>query len=208
MYKNIKNKSRFLLASVSGINRRKITIRQLLNIVKNNNPNKILDIGSGLNNWSHVFSPSIEYHSVELKQETNPTFVGDFFELDLPSDYELIIATELIEHLPSTKLFFQRSFDLLSDEGVLIISFPFLFKIHADPYDYFRFTAQGIQELVRDEFEIVNIESHGNRLQLIWEIFVDSKLLYPLKLFNRLIAKINHKNNSYPLGYVVVLKKK
>jgi hypothetical protein len=208
MYKNIKNKSKFLLASVSGINRRKIIIRQLINIVKNNNPNKILDIGSGLNNWSHVFPPSVEYHSVELKKETNPTFVGDFFELDLPSDYELIIATELIEHLPSTQLFFQRSFDLLSDEGALVISFPFLFKIHADPYDYFRFTAQGVQELVRDKFEIVNIESHGNRLQLIWEIFVDSKILYPLKLFNRLIAKVDYKNNSYPLGYVFVLRKK
>ena len=197
-----------MLASISGINRRKITIRHLLNIVKNNQPDKILYVGSGLENWSYIFPHSAEYHTVELKKDINPTFVGDYFKLNLQSDYKLIIATELIEHLPSTRLFFQRSFDLLSDEGVLIISFPFLFKIHADPYDYFRFTSYGIQELARDKFEIINIESHGNRLQLIWEIFVDTKILYPLKFFNRLIAKINHKNASYPLGYVVVLKKK
>lgn len=212
MWKNEKvliyQRLRSMLASISGINRRKLTIKYLMDIEKNYKYNNILDIGSGIKNWSFVFPNAEKYYTVDYRDNVNATFVGDFFKFDFQDTYNLIIATELLEHLPSSELFFVTVNNLLEDDGLLVISFPFLFKIHGDPNDYFRFTLDGIKELSKNNFEIISSEYHGNRLQLIWEIFVDTKFMYPFKILNKLIAKIDYKDKCYPLGYVVILKKK
>lgn len=203
-----KIKLKKLLSSISGINRRKITIDILKNIKTNYCCNSVLDIGSGIENWSYLFQKSDIYHTIDLRDNVGATFVGDLFNYPLKYNYDLIIATELLEHLLNSKSFFKRAYSLLEDDGILLISFPFFFKIHGDPHDYYRFTLEGIKELSKDDFEIIEYRLHGNRLQLIWEIFVDIKILYPLKIFNRLIAKMNWTNENYPLGYVIILQKK
>tara|TARA_R110000787_G_scaffold59922_3_gene135818 strand:- start:11023 stop:11589 length:567 start_codon:yes stop_codon:yes gene_type:complete len=170
--------------------------------------NTILDIGSGIKNWSYLFPQDANYQTVDLREDLGATHVGDFFKLNFPLKYNLVIGTEIIEHLPNPNHFFERSNKLLEENGLLLISFPFLFKIHPDPNDYYRFTLQGIEEQSKDYFEIVDSIHHGNKTQLIWETLVDGKLLYPFKLLNYLFAKIDYSNKHFPLGYVVVLKKK
>jgi hypothetical protein len=197
----------FRIPSISGINRRRY-IKNMILKLKNSNITNILDIGSGIKNWSYLFSNKTHYDTVDLRDNVNATYVGDFFNISFLTKYDFIIATELIEHLPNTKYFFERVNYLLEDDGLLLISFPFFFKIHADPNDYYRFTLQGIEELAKEHFEVIDSYHHGNKVQIIWETFVDGKYLYPLKLLNYIIAKIDFRDKYFPLGYVVVLRKK
>lgn len=198
----------FRLASISGINRRKYVKKMLIRLSNDNEFSNLLDIGSGLKNWSYLFQKDLKYHSVDLREDVGATHVGDFFNFNFKLKYNLIIGTEIIEHLPNPTNFFQRSNELLDENGLLLISFPFLFKVHPDPNDYYRFTLQGIEELSKEHFDIIDNIHHGNKFQLIWETLVDGKFFYPFKLLNYLIAKIDYKNKYYPLGYVILLEKK
>lgn len=200
-----KLKKIYRIPSITAINRRRYVRKTLATLLKDNM--SVLDIGSGYENWSEICGNCVCYETVDLRDDVGATYVGDFFSIEIPYSYDLIIGTELLEHLPNPALFFQRANDLLNDQGRILISFPFLFKIHADPDDYFRYTLQGIKELSKGLFEVEQSYNHGNKLQLIWETLVDGKYFIPLKLLNFFFARLDHKNNEFPLGYVVVLSK-
>lgn len=205
--KNINRiKNLYRIPSITAINRRKYVKKTISEL--NYDGLNVLDIGSGYENWSSFFKKSSRYDTVDLREDVDATYVGDFFTIAIPHKYDLIIGTELLEHIPTPDLFFDRVNNLLNDNGRLLISFPFLFKVHADPDDYFRYTFQGIKSLSKDYFQIEKSINHGNKLQLIWETLVDGKFMIPLKLLNFIFAKIDYKNKYFPLGYVMLLKKK
>lgn len=154
------------LPSITGLVRRKITL-QVLEGIQNKADEKlaVLDVGSGINNWSVAFSDdSLDvYHTAELDTELEATYHGDFFQLDLEMKYDVVIATEFIEHIPDPRLFFEKARSFLKDSGILVISFPFMFKIHGNPDDYYRYTASGVRALSESFFDIELIHAHGGK---------------------------------------------
>lgn len=197
------------LPSISGLARRKITSEFLKTICRNADEKlSVLDIGSGIRNWSFVFSADdlVKYDTVELDRELEATYRGDFTQLEFDTYYDLVIATEFIEHISDPRSFFKKVHSVLSDSGVLLISFPFLFKIHANPDDYFRYTESGVRAVSSEYFEVDRVHAHGGKFQAAWEILIDGKALYPLRLLNPLFASVRHTNTNFPLGYVVVLR--
>lgn len=191
--------------SITAINRRK-QVQDLIMSISEPQLN-VLDIGSGYRDWSHLFDSSSKYETVDIRHDSGATYIGDFNAFDFPRKYNLVIATELLEHLPNPKQFFIKCNELLTNDGKVLVSFPFLFKIHADPDDFFRYTPQGIKALSEEFFSIESVYSHGNRLQLVWEILVDNKWLFPIKFINYLIARLDFKSKNFPLGFVILLKK-
>lgn len=196
--------------SVSAIARRQITANVIeTEIKKLDDSYKVLDVGSGINNWKLFFeTPRLAcYETVELKDDLVPTFCGDFLSLEFPHKYDVVIATELIEHLPDSRLFFCKASEVLNTGGALVISFPFYFKIYGDPSDFFRFTRQGIEELSKDLFYIEVAHAHGGKYQVVWETLIDGKVWYPLRVLNPLIASTRHTESAFPLGYVILLRR-
>lgn len=199
------------LPSITGIARRKIVVHYLEGIVDEaSTPLQVLDIGAGINNWkSHFPAGKLKaYETVELKPDLNPTYTGDFLQMAFPSSYDLIIATELIEHLSRPMDFFDKASTILNPGGRLLVSFPFMFKIHGDPDDFFRYTGQGLRALASESFGIEHLHPHGGKVETLWEILSDGKLMYPLRLLNPLLASTKATASPYPLGYVAILKSK
>ena len=70
------------MPSVSGIARRKITTKIISKVAARVADDfKVLDVGSGLNNWKSYFDRGHlgPYDTIELKEELPATFHGDFF---------------------------------------------------------------------------------------------------------------------------------
>jgi len=209
---DISKREHFLrrLPSISGIARRKLTANLICELkVRYSEEFDVLDIGSGIESWCGYFDCNklADYHTIELKEELPATFHGDFFITEFKKKYTFLIATEFLEHVPDPRGFLTRAHALLRNDGYLILSFPFLFKIHGDPDDYFRFTLSGIQSLSTDLFDVEISYAHGGKFQLLWETFIDGKFLYPLRVFNSLIADTKPTKSPFPLGYVVALRK-
>lgn len=198
------------LPSISGIARRKLTAKLIYDLTSLQ-PAKydVLDIGSGIENWSSSVDADMlsDYHTIELKEDLPATFHGDFFTTQFEKKYNFLIATEFLEHVPDPKAFLAQAETLLKNDGYLILSFPFIFKIHGDPDDYFRFTLSGIQSLANGLFDVEISYAHGGKFQVLWETLIDGKVFYPLRIFNSLIANTRPTKSAFPLGYVVALRK-
>jgi SAM-dependent methyltransferase len=86
----------------------------------------------------------------------------------LEGQWDVIIAEQVLEHVPDPQKATDNMFAMLRDGGIIMITTPFLIKFHPFPQDFYRWTKQGIIELLkRSGFGEISAESWGNRSCLI-----------------------------------------
>ncbi len=84
--------------------------------------------------------------------------------------FDAVICAEMLEHVPDPVSVIREAYRVLRGHGVLLMTVPFLFPIHADPYDYCRYTDHYWREnLQRIGFVDVAVEAQG----LFWSVAVD-----------------------------------
>ena len=122
------------------------TIMYLVNKINLPKKSKILDIGCGLGFLSNLLTRFGEVEGIDISKRAidtasnmfpDVTFKhGDIFESMIPeSSYNLIVTTEVIEHIPRDKqeMFLGLIFDSLADNGYAIITTPN--EVTAKKYD-------------------------------------------------------------------------
>jgi SAM-dependent methyltransferase len=83
---------------------------------------------------------------------------------------DAVICAELLEHVPDPRAVLGEVARVLRPGGVLLISVPFLFRIHGDPFDYGRYTDHYWREVLDGAgFAEITIEKQG----LFWSVLVD-----------------------------------
>ncbi|NES22689.1 MAG: class I SAM-dependent methyltransferase [Symploca sp. SIO3E6] len=80
------------------------------------------------------------------------------FNTDL---YDFVILDEILEHVARPWISIKEVYRILKVGGCLICSVPFLIAEHKCPNDYWRFTKEGLSELLSD-FELIEVNSWGN----------------------------------------------
>lgn len=75
--------------------------------------------------------------------------------------FDVVVAFELMEHLPDTGSFLREVARVMKPGGRLVLSLPFLFGVH-DHHDYYRFTAEGLDHVLRSNgLSMVAFERSG-----------------------------------------------
>lgn len=59
-----------------------------------------------------------------------------------------IVCFEVLEHLPEPYLLISESFRILKPNGKIILSTPFQWREHEQPWDYYRYTRYGLEYLL------------------------------------------------------------
>jgi SAM-dependent methyltransferase len=165
----------------------------------------VLEIGSSSYEVYRQFLTSSDYKSLDIVKHDSVDIVGDIHTLDWESSYfEIILGIEILEHLYDPKTAIQQVFRLLKPGGVCIFSTRFMFPYHPCEKDYYRFTKDSLENLF-ESFTYVQIQHHGNGMQVFWQMITYKfpLLMYPLKLLNPLVAKLESKNTIYPSGFIV-----
>ncbi len=129
----------------------------------------LLDLGCGSKPYEDIFAPYVDsYFGVEHK-EINELYFNETNRADLLADctntglkseaYDTLISTEVLEHVLETELFLKESFRLLKKGGIGIFTVPFIWQLHGEPIDYFRFTPYSLEKLfVNAGFSIIEIK--------------------------------------------------
>jgi SAM-dependent methyltransferase len=148
------------------------------------------------------------YDRLDLSFSRRPAVLGDAHRLPIgDGTYDLVLATELLEHCHTPAAVVAEVHRVLRPGGRFVCSVPFIYVIHGDPHDYWRFTAHGLQHLLRD-FARVAVWPLGNRWTAIWDLITarPSGLKYANHVL-RVIPVLPRPNPGCPHGYVALAHK-
>ena len=122
----------------------------------------VLDVGSGESPYRSVFSHFGKYVALDIKRGGNVDLVADICSLPIRSDaVEVIICTEVLEHVEDTNRAVEELNRVLRTGGYLILTTPLLIGVH-EAIDFFRFTELALRSLLsRYGFEILEIRKRG-----------------------------------------------
>jgi SAM-dependent methyltransferase len=75
------------------------------------------------------------------------------------------LCTETLEHIPDPLVFLGQAYRVLRPGGRLLLTVPFAARWHFIPYDYWRYTPSGLDNLLKKtRFTNVRVFARGNQL--------------------------------------------
>jgi SAM-dependent methyltransferase len=114
---------------------------------------RVLDIGAGEAPYRELFS---EHTYVTLDYEDTPhsgevDLHGAADAIPAESDtFDVILCTQVLEHVPRPRQALQEFHRVLGPGGLLVATVPFTWEEHERPYDFFRYTRYGIEQLLAE----------------------------------------------------------
>lgn len=138
---------------------------------------RVLDIGGKRKQKRGAFSPpeaqAQSWWYLNLDMDTTPNIYADATRIPLSEkSVDCIVCTEVLEHLPNPQACVDEMHRLLRDGGLVLASAPFFYPVHADPYDFQRFTEDGLRYHFRSfsSVEVLRMGGFTGVLGLLIEI--------------------------------------
>lgn len=139
---------------------------------------KVIDIGGKKLKKRGKFLPpqqNIErWEYLNIDESTNPDYCCSAENIPVENSFfDTIIFCEILEHLEKPEKVLKEISRIIKPDGVLIASIPFLFPVHADPYDFQRWTKDKInKELLSLRFSEIEITPMGGPATVFHDIII------------------------------------
>ncbi|MBL8101253.1 MAG: class I SAM-dependent methyltransferase [Anaerolineales bacterium] len=156
---------------------RRLWLDSCLNAFSNEMRGTVLDLGGKRENKRGAFQPpeklARSWQYINLDWETHPNIFADVTRTPFQAEsVDCILCTEVLEHLPDPQACVDEIHRLLHNNGVALVSVPFFYPVHADPYDFQRFTEDGLRHLFREfkSIEVYRMGGYAGVLGLLCEL--------------------------------------
>ena len=138
----------------------------------------MLDVGCGSKPYQDCFPLVSAYIGIEVETSghDHKNSIVDFFYdgLNIPftnESFDSVVCFEVLEHVNDPKAILDEVNRVIKDDGSLLISVPFLFGEHEEPYDFQRFTSFGLVKLLNDTgFSMVSLEKTTSEFMAIAQL--------------------------------------
>jgi len=192
---------------------------------------KTLDVGCGTKPYEKLFNHST-YVGLEFdtgidseKKVAEFYYDGKTFPFN-ESEFDSVVTNQVLEHVFNPDEFLGEINRVLKTNGKLLLTVPFVWDEHEQPYDYARYSSFGLKSLLeRNGFEILDLRKSVNDYSVLVQLF--NAYLYkitrqnifiknlalilviaPVTILGILISKLLPKNNDLYLDNIVLAKKK
>jgi SAM-dependent methyltransferase len=145
--------------------------------------------------------------------------------LPLPDNrFDTIILSEVLEHIAEPVLLWTELTRILKPGGKMLVSVPFLYKIHEAPHDYFRYTEFSLKKFAsQNKLRVVELKSFGGLPLVLADLY--AKMLVKIPLLGNTLASVvqsvclwfvttrwgnqlsANTGKAYPLGYFMIVEK-
>lgn len=193
---------------------------------------KLLDVGCGTKPYEKICDNVNKYIGLEIDDEgnRNHSFADIFYDGEtIPfedKEFNSILSNQVFEHVFNPNQFLQEINRVTKNEGVFLITVPFVWDEHEQPYDYARYSSFGLKHILKENgFEIVEHKKSNNGVEVIFQLINDyiykvtlSKntyinllvtmlLMAPVNIIGLILSKILPKNDDLYLDNIVLAKK-
>lgn len=125
-------------------------LRLAMDKVATSDPLRVMDFGCGGSPYRFLFSGAT-YHRADFVDVP-----GRDFKVEEDSsvrgassrDYDLVLSTQVMEHVANPENYLREAARLLKPGGKLVLSTHGTFPDHGCPYDFRRWTADGLRQIV------------------------------------------------------------
>jgi len=209
-------------------------LEDLENVISEYSKGLLLDIGCGNKPYEELFHGKINsYIGCDVVQSDlqRVDVICEATNLDFESEvFDTVFSTQVIEHVNDPFLMLKEAYRVMKKGGVIIVSAPFCWELHEEPYDFFRYSKYGLKSMFENSgFEVKLIKENGGKwaavsqlwLNMIYSTFKSKKWYAKIwkgvfinlrftSLFNSFFVWFDKKYPSYllTLNYVVVAYKK
>jgi SAM-dependent methyltransferase len=208
-------------------------IRSAVNSAQVSSSEKWLDVGCGSRPYE-LFFPAKVYEGVDIEESGRPVSLKNpdhFYDgKTLPfrrQTYDGVLCTQVLEHVPSPDKLLKEISRVLKKGGILILSAPFIWEEHEVPFDYYRFTYYGFQDLLaKNGFTVLNVRKTTGSIETLglllsvhlssvlqlpvpgWGRLIAFLICFPIQLFSILMQKILPESGKLYLDCIILARKK
>lgn len=188
---------------------------------------RLLDMGCGNVPFYEVYKDLVDDNvCVDWENSLHENlFLDRFADLNekVPlesASFDTVLLTDVLEHIAEPQLLMSEIARLLKAGGKALISVPFLYHLHEEPFDYYRYTEHALRRFCTNNgLEIVSLTTYGGAPEVLLDIVAKhlafSRLLSRVHLivstqlvslpFVRQVSE--RKSRLFPLGYCLVAQK-
>jgi SAM-dependent methyltransferase len=191
---------------------------------------KTLDIGCGTKPYEHLFSSS-EYIGLEYdtgidqdKKTADYYYSGDTFPFNSGS-FDSAVCNQVLEHIFNPDTFLNEINRILKTGGRLLLTVPFVWDEHEQPYDYARYSSFGLKHLLNAKgFKVIEHQKTAADFRTIVQLFngylykstrripvvkqlVQLFIIFPGTLIGILISFLLKKNEDLYLDNIILCEK-
>ena len=193
---------------------------------------KVLDIGCGAKPYEKIFADAKRYIGLEVKRSMpganrpDICYDGTVFPFK-DAQFDSIVIFEVLEHVFGPERFLKEACRVLKTNGHVLVTVPFVWDEHEQPYDYCRYSSFGLKDiLTRCGFEIIESRKSVNDASAVFQLwnmyiyktfFTGSRfvnavlsvfLIAPVNLVGSLLAALLPGNDDLYLDNIVLAKKR
>ncbi len=198
----------------------------------NLNIDKVLDFGCGSKPYQSCFNYK-EYIGVDIQnsghdhKNENIDVFYDGNKIPFNDEYfDFVFSSEVFEHIFNLDKIIKELNRVLKKDGKMLITLPFVWNEHEEPYDYARYTSFAIKEMLnKNGFEIIKSYKSSNFIETIFQKisvylyqilfpkisflrhFLILTIIAPINLLGIILGKILPDNKTFYLNNVVLCKK-
>lgn len=193
---------------------------------------KTLDVGCGTKPYVHLYG-SNEYVGLEIDTPKNREnkkadfyYDGSNFPFDDKS-FDSLVANEVFEHVFNPDNFLSETLRVLKPKGMILLTMPFVWDEHEQPYDFARYSSFGIKALLEKHgFEIIEQRKSTDDIRVIFQLLntyiykktvtkngwinllITLLMMAPFNIIGELLALITPRNPDLYLDNIVLARKR
>lgn len=192
---------------------------------------RLLDLGCGSVPLYEAYRSHVT--SIACVDWANSAHANSYLDLEwdlgtpLPftdQSFDTIVLSDVLEHLSDPWLFWREANRLLAPGGHVILSVPFLYWLHEEPHDFFRYTRHALRRMAEtNNFSVEQLDSLGDALAVATDTTAKLVAQMPtqgwrlalcvqqmssiLRRSRRVHALIQQTRENFPLAYVLVARR-
>jgi SAM-dependent methyltransferase len=189
---------------------------------------RTLDVGCGSKPYEKLFLHSTHYVGLEMNRENKSAdyyYDGSKFPF-LDKEFNSIVTSQVFEHVFNPDKFLSEIHRVLIPGSMLLLTVPFVWDEHEQPYDYARYSSYGLRSLLKSHgFEIIEMRKSLNDIRVIAQMlnaYIYKKtvsryvvlnylttllLMAPINIAGAILEWILPKNDDLYLDNIVLARK-